>query len=346
MKKQNNKNIGVGTFVFFLVAYFLLFITATYAQFELPTIGSIKPTIILNSNPLTPLPDSTITITANLSGITGAGGSNYVWFLNSVRQTGTSGLNKNTFAFKTGAIGAIYRVNINVTTPSADILFDAINLTVSDVDLTWTANSQAPAGYRGKIFPTKNSTITVSALPFIYRPGSKTLIGSGGLTFNWFINDKLKSDKSGTGKSDLSFRVDGFAGSNNEIRLEILTEDKTISLNKFITIPVVKPQIWLYFSDPKTNLPFGAALKNLTTKATNFNFVAQTYFFTAPAKNLKWQWFVNNTEVGGENEKPWLATLNLANDFLGAFSAQIKIAAQNPNDEMESSQSITNLEIK
>ena len=102
----------------------------------------------------------------------------------------------------------------------------------------------------------------------------------------------------------------------------------------------------MHFSDQKTNLPFGAALKNLMTKSKGFNFIAQTYFFTAPAKNLKWQWFVNNAEVGGGNEKPWLATLKLANDFLGQLSAQIKVTAQNPSNELEIAQSITNLEIR
>ena len=102
----------------------------------------------------------------------------------------------------------------------------------------------------------------------------------------------------------------------------------------------------LYFSDPKTNQPFGAALKNLTTKPTNLNFIAETYFFTAEPKNLKWQWLVNNAEVGSENEKPWLASLSLANNFFGQFSTQIQVIAKNPNNELESAASTINLEIK
>ena len=81
-------------------------------------------------------------------------------------------------------------------------------------------------------------------------------------------------------------------------------------------------------------------------KPMNLNFVAQTYFFTAPAINLKWQWFINNTEVDSETEKPWFAALNLANDLLGQLSAQIKVTAQNSNNELELAQSIINLEVK
>ncbi|MDO8574691.1 MAG: hypothetical protein Q7R61_00190 [bacterium] len=346
MINQNKNKFFITRFVFLFSIFYFLFSAVVAAQFELPTIGSVKPAIILNSDPLTPLPNSTVAITANLSGITGSGGSNYAWFLNGARQTGASGLNKNTFAFRTGAIGSVYIINVSVTTPSANILSDAINLTVSDVDLTWIANSQAPVFYKAKLMPTQNSLVTISALPFIYRPGTKNQISSNNLIYNWIKDDKVDSEKSGVNKFSYVFRVNNFFGNSHLVRLEVKTEDGAVSLGKDVSIPVARPQVLLYFADLKTNLPYGAALKNLTTKSTSLNFIAQTYFFTAPAKNLKWQWFVNNTEVGGENEKPWLATLNLANGFLGQLSAQIKVTAQNTNNELESAQSITNLEVR
>ncbi len=219
----------------------------------------------------------------------------------------------------------------------------------SDVNLSWNASNEAPADYRGKILPTKNSIITVSALPFIYRPGSKTLIGSGSLIFNWFTTNNLQSEKSGVGKSDLSFRVAGFPGSDIEIRLEILTVDKTISLNKFVTIPVVWPQTFIYLTDKKTALPYGKALKDLTVKSTavkSLDFVAENYFFNSPKDQLKWNWLVNNKEVAGGGEKPWSAVLNVPSGVALPFSFQIRTAAKNPQNNLESAGSTINLEIK
>lgn len=218
--------------------------------------------------------------------------------------------------------------------------------TVNDIDLTWTSNSKSPVFYRAKSLPTQNSIVTISALPFIYRPGTKSLINSRNLMYNWRINDKLDFEQSGKNKFSYILNVSNFFGSLHSIRLEVKTEDGSVSFEKEIQIPTVKPQIWLYFSDPKTNQPFGYALKNLIAKSANFNFVAQTYFFTIPVKNLKWQWFINNTEVTSTDEKPWLATLNLANNFSGSISTQIQVMAKNPDDELENSRSITNLEIK
>lgn len=334
--------------IFLPFIFLFLFSMPAAAQFSLPSIRDVKPTIALTSEPITPLSNSTVAITASLSGVIGASDSNYVWFLNGARQAAASGINKNTFTFKTGGVGTIYKISVSVTMPNGENLSDSINLTASDVDLTWIANSQAPVFYRAKLMPIQNSIVALSALPFIYRPGTRTKIPYNNLVYNWIVNDKLDFEKSGLNKPNYIFAVNNFFGNSYLVRLEIKTEDNAVYLNKYAAIPVVKPQVLLYFSDPKTGLPFGVALKNLMIKPINLNFVAQPYFFNAPFKNLKWQWFVNNAVVNppaGE-EKPWLASLDFMDDFFRQFSAQIKVTAQNPRSELESAQSITNLEIK
>lgn len=318
---------------------------AVKAQFNIPTIGSIKPTISLSSNPVTPLPNSTVAITANLSGIVGNGNSNYSWFLNGARQANASGTNKNNFTLRVGTIGAVYRVSVNVTMPGGENLSETLNLTVSGVDMTWTSNSKIPSFYKAKSLPTQNSTVTISALPFVYRPGTRSQISSGTLIYNWTVDGKFDAPKSGVNKQPYILRTGNSLG-NSIIRLEVKTQDGTVSITRETSVPVVRPQILLYFSDSKTNQPYGVALKNVVAGAANFNFAAQTYFFTASMENLNWQWFINNTEVRGGEEKPWLATLNLTDGFFGRLSAQIKVAASNPKNELENSQSVTNLEIK
>ena len=218
------------------------------------------------------------------------------------------------------------------------ILLLAINflpyaaLAQSDVDLSWNASNEVPAHYRGKILPTKNSIVMVSALPFI----------SGDLIFNWFINDKFQLDKSGVNKSDLSFKIDGFPGSDVEIRLEILTADKSVFLNKFITIPVVWPQIFI--------LSGGKALKNLIVESKvekSLDFTAENYFFNFPKSRLKWNWFIDNKEIADKGgNKPWAAVLNIPSNAALPFFLQIKTAAKSPQNDLESAGSAINLEIK
>ncbi len=339
----------------FFIRNFILLLAISYlpyaamAQFDLPTNQlpnlNLKPTLSLTLDPLTSQPNSITTVTANLSGITNVNNSNYIWFLNSVRQREVSGLNKNIFTFPVGDLGTVYQVSVSILTPNGDNLSDSIFLTVSDFDLTWSTSSQAPASYKGKLLPTQNSIVSVSALPFIYRPGTKTLINNNNLIFNWRVDDKLSIDKSGAGKSDFLLTVRDFAGADKSVRLEIKTPDNTVSLIKSAAIPIVRPQTLIYFADPKTNLPYGIALKKLIIKPMNLNFIAQNYFFNAPAKDLKWQWFINNKEVTGGGEKPWLASLNLSN-ISQFFSAQVQVLAKNPANDLETAQSTINLGVK
>ncbi|MFH1990526.1 MAG: hypothetical protein ABIJ19_01590 [Patescibacteria group bacterium] len=212
------------------------------------------------------------------------------------------------------------------------------------IDLTWDANSQAPASYKGKLLPTQNSTVNISALPFIYWPGSKTLIANNNLIFNWHIDDKFSAGNSGAGKSNLIFTVNNYAGGRKLIRLEIKSSDGAVSVSKIIEIPIARPQVFVHLADSKTGFPYGGALKNLTVSPTDLNFVAQNYFFNTTPNNLRGQWLVDGKEVGGGSERPWLASLNLTN--MGPLLAQIQVIVKNSSNELETAQSTINLEVK
>jgi hypothetical protein len=352
MTNQNNQNK-----ILYLVHFGCLLIigislpVVVAAQFDLPTNQlpnlNMAPTLSLSIDPVTPLPNSAFTVTANLSGITNVNNSNYSWFLNGTRQTAASGTNKNALTVRTGAIGTVYNVGVTISTPAGDNLSDSISTTASDVDLTWNSNNEAPAGYRGKLLPTRNSLITVSALPFIYNPGTKNLIGSGNLIYNWNLDDKFNANESGVNKPIYSFRAYNFAGGSHAVRLEIKSSDGKISLNKGVSVPIAAPQTLVYFADSKTNLPFGMALKNLTTISLSFNFIAQNYFFNKSSDQLRWQWLVDNKEISGSGgEEPWLATLNIPDSVGLPFFTQIQVIAKNPNNELEAAESTINLEIR
>jgi len=365
MTNKNNKNkilgggepnlrskFGAKGFYFYYFCLLLIIILSPIianAQFSLPTNQlpnlNMKPTLSLTSGPLTPLPNLIITVTANLSGMTNVNNSDYAWFLNGVKQKEASGLNKNIFTFQVGNLGAVYKIGVGILMPNGDNLSDSISVTVSDFDLTWNASSQAPASYKGKLLPTQNSIIGVSALSSVYQPGTKTLINSNNLIFNWTVDDKFSTEKSGIGKSDLILRINDFAGVSKSVRLEIKTPDGAVSLIKNAAIPIARPQTLIYFADPKTNLPYGGALKNLIIKPMNLNFIAQNYFFNAQSSGLKWQWLIDNKEVAGGSEKPWLASLNISN-IKQSFSTQIQAIVKNPANDLETAQSTINLEVR
>jgi len=100
----------------------------------------------------------------------------------------------------------------------------------------------------------------------------------------------------------------------------------------------------IYLADAKTNGIYGAALNNLAVKPMNLNFAARNYFFNALPKDLNWQWLVDNKEVTGGSNEPWLASLNIPNGR--SFFTQIQATAKNPTNDLETAQSTINLEVK
>lgn len=329
-----------------IIAFLLTTGASASAQFGLPNL-EMKPSLTLSADPITPVPNSAITVTANLAGITDVSNSNYTWFLNGARQSAASGINKNQLTFAVGGLGAAYRISVTVITPTGDNLSDSITVTASDFDLTWSANSYVPAGYRGKILPAQNSSVSVSALPFIYQPGTRGLIGATGLIYNWYEDGKLQQTKSGLNRPDYVFKNAAFPGSDKQIRLEVRTGDKSVSLIKEISIPAATPKTYIYLSDSKTGKPFGVALGNLTLSRVNsLNFFAQNYFFGDTPARLKWLWLVDGAEVPGATESPWLSSFNIPAGISLPFSTQIKVLIQNPANNLERSESSINLNIK
>ncbi len=355
-RKINKKSLSIALFFLFIL-YFISQTSLVMAQalgdiqdvpmpdIQIPDID-FKPTFSLTADTLTPQPNSFMTITARLSGANNINNSNYTWSLNNVRQKEASGINKNIFAFRVGNnLGTIYKISVNILTPNGDTLSDSISATISDLDLTWEASSQTPALYRGKALPTQNSTVIISALPLIYRPGTKILFNNNDLIFNWKLDNQLIAEKSGTGKLEFTLPIDNYAGNYNSILLEVKTANNTVFVSKNLTIPVVKPQSLIYLADPKSNLPYGNTLKNLIIKPANLSFFVQNYFFNAQSDNLEWQWFVNNEKLADKGEKPWLASLNLA-DSDQLYSVQIQVSTKNPAYNLESTQSTFDLEVQ
>ena len=340
-----------------IIIIFILLFTVNFlpypsmAQFELP--GSqipslnVKPTLSLSVEPTTPTPNSVVSIAANLAGTTNLNNANYAWFLNGARQTAVSGLNKNIFTFAAGSLGTIYRISVAAVTSNGENLTDAVALTVSDVNLTWNSDNNVPAGYRGKILPAQNSTVAVSALVSIYRPGTKNFINYSELIYGWRINDKLVSEQSGVNKPEFTFRTDSSAGNRKSVRLEIKTTDGSVSLNKSVEVPLVSPRLLVYLSDPDTNKPYGAALKNLLiSQLKSINFVTQAYFFNIPDSGLEWKWLMDDNEVSGTTKTPWFSVFNIPDNIRLPFFTKIRVSAKNPANELELSSSNVNLEIR
>ena len=326
-----------------LLVLIIIILTATVpakpvdSQLILPSILSLKIT------PTTPLPNSAAVATAWLSG-SDTSGVNFIWFLNNVRQSDSSGVDKNTLSFQTGKLGSVYTVTVSVTTIIGENLRDSISFTVSDVDLTWSAQNQAPANYEGKLLPSEGTKIIVSALPIIFSPGTKTQLNPNNLNYRWFLNDIFNSSASGLGKS--VFKYSAGANSDN-LKIQISNTQNTLMVEKSATIPVVAPKVLVFLADSAGNISYRSAItafvSNLGQKLT---LKAVPYFFNLLPAQLNWSWFVNDKKMAETPRNPLVGSLEIPKDIVTPSNFQITITAFNPYFNAENAQNLININVK
>ncbi len=308
-------------FIILIVSFGLFLIQNSRAQLILPT------TLSLKTVPVTPLPNSTAVATAILSGSDTTNAA-YTWSLNNVRQSDSSGTDKNTFSFPTGKLGSIYTVSVSVTTSIGENLRDSVSFTVSDADLTWSAQNQAPADYEGKILPSDGTKMIVSALPIIFSPGTKTQLNPNNLNYRWFLNNIFDSSGSGLGKSTYKYT----AGANGDnLKVLISNAQNTAMVEKPVVIPTVAPKVLVFLADSAGSITYRSAIATLVTNlGQKLTFKAVPYFFNLLPSQLNWSWFVNDKKIEGAPQNPWLATFTIPANLVAGATFRIIAGVDNP----------------
>lgn len=297
-------------FIIVLIISATLFIKfPAYAQ-EIPVFNAV---FNLTADPLIPKPGSLVTVRADLLNVSGQP-ADFRWSLNGVFDAKSSGLNKNAFQFKAGPLGSIYTARVTITLPGGQTLSDSMNFTVSDIDLTWQAKTQAPVDFFGKLLPSQNSTIVVSANPQFFSQGSTGLINPRNLVYNWSRGGALDSANSGLGRSTFIFKTSNDAGENEEIHLEILGQSRTLTADTLI--PVVSPEIVLNAKNKEANSYLASTQALFLQTSDQVEIDAKPYFFANPLNQIQWQWFSDNIEIqNSKNESTISLNLKDINSF-------------------------------
>ena len=154
----------------------------------------------------------------------------------------------------------------------------ASSQTAPEFLLTWRAGSYGPSHYQGKILPSPNSSINIA---FDLISGGKVADLSKNQV-QWIINGKLIN--SGLGLKNLNIGLDKL--SNTQLNLIIKTIYKGVKLEKFIIIPIAKPEVVIETINQNT-------------------LRANPYFFNvAEIKQLTFNWVVNGQNPVGAPDLP------------------------------------------
>ncbi len=255
--------------------------------------------------------------------------SDITWVMDG--KTVLSGPGEREMTFTVGSLGTQTRIQVVVDSPTEGRLTKSFTFNPAAVNLLWEADTSVPPLYRGKPLYSAGSKLTVFAFPAIYSGGSP--VAAGRLSYQWFRDDEPVPEKSGLGRSSLSFdgdqlrteeiiAVDAYLGQQRMARGEIL-------------IPATEPQLLLYYRDPLRGVLYDQALPaGVALGAKEFSIRAEPFFFSNTSLaggSLAYAWTLNGNETVGPSSADGYLTLRQTGE--GEGSAALEVALQNNDSD-------------
>lgn len=302
-----------------LIAGLLAAAPVAYAQF-------IPQPASLSASPHSPAPGETVTITATTPVLETAE-TFYRWRVNGVARPDLSGYGKNSFTATAGDVGTLIRVDVDATSKRDGHAQASLVVTVSDLALTWSAETYTPKWYGGRALPTRSATVAVAAVPQIYLGGA--LIPPERLIFTWGVDDQ-DAVRSGVGMDILRVEMSRLYNSSHQVRVRVQDIDRRVRKEGVVLLRPTEPSLLLY-----PYYPLGGIEPRRSVNASAFprgllDFQAEPFFFPIAAKNeLTYRWALERRDAAGSPELPYLISIDTTN-FQGNATL-LELAAEQIN---------------
>ncbi len=186
-----------------------------------------------------------------------------------------------------------------------------IFLRAQSVDILWQGETYTPPFYLGKSLWSKESTITLVAMP--------TGLGSASnLNYRWIRNGTVLGNASGIGRSSISY-TDSILSRPQEIRLEIVSGQNVAASNSIIIVPKA-PSLLIFEDNPLYGFMFHEAVRQTYNfPRAEVTFGAFPLFFSN--SNLEYNWTTNS----GETSKTRMVTYRAPADTEGEATVSLRV---------------------
>lgn len=248
--------------------------------------------------------------------------ANIVWQIDG--KTVAQGLGVNTITLQSPDIGKAKKITAFVTTVDGDQDSQSINLTVHDVDFIVDALTYVPPGYRGRALPTLQSSVRISAIPYLFKNGKK--LPPESLIYDWFFDSKKDTQASGANKTSIIAPL--LDSDNHLLSLKLSDTANEITFEKgiILTAKNISPEIIFYEDNPLEGPIYAKALSGELKLAQGaISLRAEPFYFsTRNNSNLTYTWNMNNqpTSVG---EKPNILNLKVPENFAGETAINLTV---------------------
>jgi len=212
------------------------------------------------------------------------------------------GIGQKEFFFQTGNWGENIILTVQINTPNNGQLQKQLQITPTEVDLIWEANTYTPPFYKGKALNSSKAIVNVTVLPnFIDKNGQK--IPNEKLIYNWQEDWKVKGNQSGYGKS--TFSLEGpQTNRSKSIKVTVTSLDGALKAEKSISFRAISPEIVFYKQDPLLGVLYNTAIKGEYNFGENeeIKIMASPFFFS-PQNEINYNWTMNGQTMNISNNE-------------------------------------------
>lgn len=305
----------------FLAALILTPAYFAYAQF-------VPPPLALLATPQSPSPGETVTIEASTPTLN-KDRIFFEWIVDGKGKPELSGLGKDSIKLTAGPVGSTIRVSVEISGTEHEVKPVSLVVNVSDLALSWFAETYVPRWYKGKALSTQNSVARVIAVPQIVIGGAP--LRPENLIYHWSLDDQTNV-LSGIGQQVFRFRLSDLPKALHQIRITVEDGEGRIIKEGRIFISALTPQVKIYPSSPLGGVEFRSGPSLSFTKLRGlFDFIAEPFFFSTPTrKNLSYGWRVADRDVRGSPENPNFLTIDTTGQQTGTMP--ISVTVDDAND--------------
>lgn len=257
----------------------------------------IPEPVSLVAVPLSPSPGETVVIEASTPTFD-QNSAFFSWTVDGRTRPELSGQGKNRIELTAGQIGSSLRVSVEASAAQGAGGNASLTLRVSDLALTWFAETYVPKWYKGKALPTQGSVVSIVAVPRFLIGGRE--VSPQNLIYRWGLDDEDRA-LSGVGAEVFQIRASDAPKTSHQIRVRIEdTAGQIIKEGEIFIVPK-RPRLAIYPATPLGGIEFRSSPTFYLTPARGIiDFQAEPFFFPVKSrKELPYQWSVGGVEAKG-----------------------------------------------
>ena len=199
-----------------------------------------------------------------------------------------------------------------------------------EIDLLWQGNVYTPPFYEGRPLWSKQSNITLYAIPRI--PGVSNRLS---LEYKWTKDSVVQGNISGVGKNTFSFS-DSIFGKPVEVKVEVFGSDGALLASKSTTLTPQAPRVLVYENNPLYGILFNQEVgENYQIKGSEITLTSFPMFFSILGRDsglMNYLWTTNS----GSSENSNSITYKIPDGVSGRSSITAKISnVDKPRQSLE-----------